>query len=96
MHTCACCGYIVRTEQGDPCPVCDWNRDEYQEKNPDIAVGPNGISLREAQANFVVFGASYHGYAELCGESEPLDKRTAQYVKDANWQPLPSLERDKE
>lgn len=45
------------TDEYDICPVCFWERDLYQEKNPDYAGGANKVSLNEARKNYSEFGA---------------------------------------
>jgi hypothetical protein len=54
---CACCGYLTIDEEYDICPVCDWEADPVQERDPTRAGGANGISLIEARANFQAMGA---------------------------------------
>ncbi len=34
------------------CPVCGWEDDDAQARDPDFAGGANRVSLREARANF--------------------------------------------
>jgi len=60
MFPCPCCGYLTVTELEcyEICPVCNWEDDPYQSKNPDYAGGANQMSLNQAKANFSKFGAS--------------------------------------
>jgi Cysteine-rich CPCC len=59
---CPCCGYKTFSEevngQYEICEVCFWEDDPIQLKNPDYVGGANRVSLRQAQKNFVEFGAS--------------------------------------
>ena len=66
-YKCKCCGYYtLEDEPLDPnlhpgtfeiCPVCFWEDDAIQYKNPDYAGGANNVSLNEAKKNFKLFGA---------------------------------------
>jgi len=59
---CPCCGFLTLSEPPpgtfEVCPVCLWEDDAVQFADPDFAGGANVVSLREARANFVAFGAS--------------------------------------
>lgn len=61
-YPCPCCGY--RTFPAPPagtyeiCPVCNWEDDPVQLKDPDYKGGANVVSLREAQRNFQKYAAS--------------------------------------
>ena len=61
-HTCKCCGFKTLEEEPtgsyEICPVCFWEDDFVQSEDPDFEGGPNRPSLRQAQANFMEFGAS--------------------------------------
>ena len=62
-YPCACCGYLtMRVPPGDGsyeiCPVCFWEDDGVQWKNPDYPGGANKPSLREARRNFYEHGAN--------------------------------------
>lgn len=59
---CPCC---LRITLPDPpggtyfiCPVCYWEDDNVQLRDPTLAGGANQVSLCEARENFVRFGAS--------------------------------------
>ncbi len=58
---CPCCGYKTFDVQPDGtyliCPVCSWEDDPIQLANRDYEGGANGVSLRQAQANFNLLGA---------------------------------------
>lgn len=61
-YPCPCCGY--KTLSAPPegtyeiCPVCNWEDDPVQLKDPDYKGGANTVSLREGQKNFQSFAAS--------------------------------------
>ena len=48
---CPCCGQYAFEEKGayEICPVCGWEDDPYQRRNPDFAGGANTLSLNEAR-----------------------------------------------
>lgn len=87
---CPCCGY--RTIQEGPgdydlCPVCLWEDAGDQLRWPLLADGPNGISLIEAQRNFVELGASHVHSLPLAREPKPGEER------EPGWRPIdPTLD----
>ncbi len=58
---CPCCGYytFLEVDRGmfAICPVCFWEDDPEQEKDPNYAGGANRVSLIEARKNFLKYGA---------------------------------------
>lgn len=59
LLSCRCCGYYRNVaKEHDVCEICGWQHNVAQESDPDTEVGPNDVTLRAAQANFVQFGAS--------------------------------------
>ncbi|MCB9261331.1 MAG: hypothetical protein H6607_02990 [Flavobacteriales bacterium] len=82
---CPCCGHKTFTEKPngtyDICPVCFWEDDPIQLDDPYYEGGANTISLRQAQKNFIEFGA--------CDEEMKRNVRPANYKepKDKNWKP---------
>jgi hypothetical protein len=60
-HPCPCCGYPTLTEPPpgtfEVCPVCFWEDDDSQFRDPEYAGGANTESLVEARENFARFGA---------------------------------------
>ncbi|MZR30947.1 CPCC family cysteine-rich protein [Sneathiella litorea] len=60
-YACPCCSYLTFDEMPagsfDICPVCYWEDDPVQSKDPNFVGGANGVSLIEAKANFLKFGA---------------------------------------
>ena len=59
---CPCCGFLTMDEPTrgsfDICIVCGWEDDDLQFDEPDRIGGANHISLNEARANYVKFGAA--------------------------------------
>jgi len=57
---CPCCGHLVHDERPGSyaiCPLCFWEDDLAQLRFPTADVGPNRVTLVEAQANVRAFGA---------------------------------------
>ncbi len=58
---CPCCGHKTFAEKSngtyDICPVCFWEDDPIQLDDPNYEGGANPTSLRQAQKNFLEFGA---------------------------------------
>ena len=57
---CPCCGCFTMDEGNgsfEICPVCFWEDDGSQSRDPDLDEGANGVSLNQARANFAEFGA---------------------------------------
>lgn len=52
---CPCCKSLVLEESGEYeiCPVCGWEDDPVQRKDPDFAGGANELSLNEARKAFL-------------------------------------------
>lgn len=61
FYACPCCGCLTLPEKPpgtfEVCPVCFWEDDEVQFKNPTQAGGANSISLAEARVNYRRIGA---------------------------------------
>jgi hypothetical protein len=82
---CPCCGHKTFTEKPngtyDICPVCFWEDDPIQLDDPNYEGGANPTSLRQAQKNFIEFGA--------CDEDMKRNVRPAnsEEPKDKNWKP---------
>lgn len=59
---CPCCGYLTFFQEPDGtyeiCPVCRWEDDPVQLRDPNYAGGANRASLSEARENFKKFGAN--------------------------------------
>ncbi len=85
-YTCPCCGYKTLEEEPtgtyEICNICFWADDSVQFKEPDYEGGANEVSLRQAQENFIVFGACEKRCIEL------VRKPTSEDVKDASWKQI--------
>ena len=85
-YTCPCCGYKTFNQElngsYDVCPVCFWEDDPIQLADPDYEGGANRVSLRQAQKNFIKFGA--------CEEDmiRHVRQATRNELKDIDWIPL--------
>lgn len=60
-YVCPCCGFLTLLEEPPGtfaiCPVCFWEDDDAQFRDPTLAVGANQVSLVEARKNFTEYGA---------------------------------------
>lgn len=83
-YTCPCCGYktLDSEHEQDICPICYWEDDIMQFLDPDFEDGSNEISLRQAQKNFIEFGASQREMLTYTRKPYNLD------VKDKDWSPI--------
>ncbi|MGC7837415.1 CPCC family cysteine-rich protein [Pseudomonas sp. L7] len=58
---CPCCEYLTFDERPtgtfEVCPVCGWEDDDAQFRDPTYGGGANSISLEQARINFVTIGA---------------------------------------
>jgi len=77
---CPCCGYLTSPDDWDICPVCFWENDPLQLREPDMPGGANNVSLRQGQQNFVGFGA--------CEREMLKHVRREGFKPDPNWRPL--------
>ncbi|MGA8943295.1 MAG: CPCC family cysteine-rich protein [Thermoactinomyces sp.] len=79
-YACPCCGYLTRIEEEpgsyDICPVCYWEDDPVQFKDPNFHGGANEVSLNEARENFIKYGAS--------------DKRFVRFVRKPMLEEIPN------
>lgn len=61
LYKCPCCGYLTLSEEPpgtfEICPVCNWEDDNVQFKEPNLTGGANRVSLNEAKKNFLKWGA---------------------------------------
>ena len=59
---CPCCEYLTFEEEPPGtfavCPVCFWEDDDVQFRDPAYVGGANSVSLEQARNNFREFGAS--------------------------------------
>lgn len=87
LFTCQCCGYKT-LEEGtrdsyEICKVCFWEDDFVQNEDPDYEGGANKISLRQAQANFKIYGVS-----EVSFKNNVVKPSNGGYRKDEEFKPL--------
>lgn len=85
-YACPCCGY--KTFDHEPngsysiCPVCFWEDDPIQLEDPDYEGGANSVSLRQAQQNFLEFGACERAMLRNVRQPSTDEQR------DEDWKPL--------
>lgn len=76
---CPCCGYytFIEIERGnyDICPVCFWEDDFVQEKNPYYDGGANRVSLVTARNNFKKYGACEQEMVKYCRPPKENEKK---------------------
>lgn len=84
--TCPCCGYKTFDHEPngsyDICGVCFWEDDPIQLEDPDYEGGANPMSLRQAQQNFLEFGACDRDMLPNVRKAAKDEQR------DENWKPL--------
>lgn len=80
-YTCPCCGFKTFSEPNgiyEICLVCSWQDDGVMNDNPDYWGGANKVTLRQAQRNYIEFGASEKRFigklVRECYEKDPLWK----------------------
>jgi hypothetical protein len=83
---CPCCGYKTFSHKPngsyDICEVCFYEDNPNQLEEPDYKGGANPMSLRQAQQNFLKFGACDR---EMLRNVRPPAKDEQ---RDENWKPL--------
>lgn len=83
---CPCCGYLTlenpENNTFNICPICYWEDDDIQNKNPDLAGGANEESLNEARKNFKKFKASAHKYIKEVRPPFPEEISAQKYKGD--------------
>ncbi len=88
MHnrfTCPCCGHKTIARSFQPCDICGWEYNAYQNQHVDDACGPNFVPLRQAQKNYRAFGAISPDYMNVVRPPRPQD------VRDQSWHPIEPL-----
>ncbi|HEX3045268.1 MAG TPA: glycosyltransferase [Bacillota bacterium] len=87
--TCPCCGYKMLyqmySESNQICPICFWEYEPGQPMDPDYQGAANGVSLHQAQQNFMKFGASEERYRNFPRRIDYFDQ------KDENWRPFSTM-----
>lgn len=85
-YTCPCCGYKTLNEEPpntyEICEICFWEDDGVQFKDADYEGGANYVSLRQAQLNYIMFGACQEGLIEFVRKPNNTD------VIDHDWKQL--------
>jgi hypothetical protein len=75
---CPSCGFVVFSEPSgsyDICPLCNWEDDPVQLKDPGMHGGANGGSLHEYQLRIL--------------QKYPVPVTNAEgYCRDSSWRPL--------
>ena len=84
-YPCPCCGYFMFA--GEPgtngiCKICFWQDDEVCLRWPLMALGPNKVSLLEAQKNYVDIGASEPRLRHAVRPANQSD------LRDSTWRPI--------
>lgn len=86
-YTCPCCGYKTLAEgtrdSYEICNVCYWEDDSVQNEDPDFEGGANEVSLRQAQRNFKIYGASEKRFKD--NVEDPFLRG---YEKDEDFKPI--------
>lgn len=85
--TCPCCGYksLDSPRDYEICHLCFWEDGPLESGDPDFAGGANGdLTLREAQKNFILYGACDEGSVRFVRQPGPDDER------DPAWKPFDS------
>ena len=62
---CNCCDHLTIDGLSTICPVCFWQRDEYQEEHQNDSGGPNLVALIEAKKNYKAFGSCEEKFKDL-------------------------------
>lgn len=82
-YTCPCCGYLTLDEEPpdtyEICKICFWENDGGQFRNLDYSGGANEVSLKQAQRNFLSFGACEKEYVKF------VRQPNKENIKDPNW-----------
>lgn len=85
-YTCPCCGYKTLNEEPpgtyDICSICFWKMMEFSILIPTMRGGTNIPSLRQAQKNYVSFGACEERCIEFVRRANENDE------KDLKWKEL--------
>jgi hypothetical protein len=56
------------------CPVCFWEDDEVQFRDPQYSGGANAVSLEQARANFVALGATEEKFRDKVRPPLPTEQ----------------------
>jgi hypothetical protein len=84
-YPCPCCGYLVLQERPgsyDICPICFWEDDIVQLRDPFYSGGANKVSLIEAQRNYLSMQVSEFRFKAHVRSPRPSE------VRETGWRPL--------
>ena len=83
-YVCKCCGCAAldSADEYDICPVCFWEKDKSQERDPEYKGGANSVSLNEARKNYAEFGACEKRFIEKVRKPEIIEKAAAMRRKE--------------
>ncbi|WP_123427895.1 CPCC family cysteine-rich protein [Pseudomonas brassicacearum] len=74
-NACPCCGFLTLDESPpgtfEICPVCGWEDDEAQFRDPTYDGGANPVCLDQARKNFLLIGAINEGCLSIVREALP-------------------------
>jgi hypothetical protein len=97
---CPSCGHLVfdeATGSDGICPVCLWQDDLFGLLTPFEAIGPNKVSLFDAQVNVLAHGVSHLDCLERRQKPKlsyqrdlgwrPIDKRADRFLDDSTYPP---------
>lgn len=84
LFACPCCGYatLVEVAEYEICEICFWEddgEDDYHAIERSFFGGPNGVSLKEARFNFIVFGSAEKKDLEHCRKPNETDINLRNY-----------------
>ncbi|MGG4498398.1 CPCC family cysteine-rich protein [Brevibacillus reuszeri] len=78
--TCPCCGIKSMSNENrgtiETCEICFWHNDFVQFQDPNRLYGANDVSLRQAQHNYMMFGASQEIYIPYVRKPSILERAT--------------------
>ena len=69
VRKCPVCGQHKFSEPFEKCPVCNWENDYVQEKNPSWRHGANEMALDDTIAAYNE-GRTIHYFAFICAEAQ--------------------------
>jgi hypothetical protein len=85
LYPCPGCGYLVFHRPPGSyaiCPICSWEDDADQLRDPTRRGGANGPNLIEAQRTFLTLGAKERRSLGYVRKPGPED------VRDSGWRPV--------
>ena len=75
---CPCCGFLTLDEAPTDtyaiCPVCHWEDDGVQLRDPDYEGGANAVSLNQAKSTFREHGVSDVRFAASVRPARPEER----------------------